>query len=233
MSRPAAARPTLVTLQWAYPTDGPTGKKEPLRAKPGTYEDDPSLSPDGKRVALAVTEGGSTDIWVYDQQRDARTRLTFGGTIYRQPIWSPDGRYVVFLSVANGIFQARADGAGQPQALTQSKARQMPGSFTPDGKRLAYADYGAGNPQIWTVPLEDQGGRLKAGKPEQFLKSGFIDYADAFSPDGRWLAYYSYESGKPEVYVRPFPPPSSGQGGKWQISNSGGTDENGHGPGMS
>ena len=80
-----------------------------------------------------------------------------------------------------------------------------------------------GTPQIWTVPLEDQGGQLKAGKPEQFLKSGFADFAPAFSPDGRWLAYHSNESGKNEVYVRAFPPPSSGQGGKWQISNSGGT----------
>ena len=117
------------------------------------------------------------------------TRLTFGGALYRYPIWSPDGQYVVFASVGNGIFQARADGASQPQALTQSKTIQVPWSFTPDGKRLAYFDYGAGNSQIWTVPLEDQGGQLKAGKPEQFLKSGFTDYAQAFSPDGRWLAY--------------------------------------------
>ena len=99
---------------------------------------------------------------------------------------------------------------------------QIPWSFTPDGKRLAYFER-AGNYQIWTVPLEDQGGRLKAGKPEQFLKSSFDDREPSFSPDGRWLAYQSNESGKNEVYVRAFPPPSSGQGGKWQISNSGGT----------
>ena len=83
--------------------------------------------------------------------------------------------------------------------------------------------------QIWTVPLENhsplasEGGQLKAGKPEQFLKSGFSDSAPAFSPDGRWMAYVSNESGTSEVYVRAFPPPSSGQGGKWQIPNSGGT----------
>ena len=73
---------------------------------------------------------------------------------------------------------------------------------------------------------------MKAGKPEPFLKSGFNDYAQAFSPDGRWLAYFSDESGKPEVYVRPFPPPSSGLGEKWQISNGGGFNadwsRNGH-----
>jgi len=108
----------------------------------------------------------------------------------------------------------------------------IPSAFTPDGKRLAFDDYESGTSQIWTVPLEDQGGQLKAGKAEQFLKSALSDHAQGFSPDGRWLAYYSNESGKYEVYVRAFPPPPSGQGGKWQISNGGGTDSrwsrNGH-----
>jgi Tol biopolymer transport system component len=146
----------MVTLQWV----DPTGKKEPLRAEPGTYLFS-RLSPNGRRVAMTVRDGGSSDVWVYDPQRDAMTRLTFGGA-YDFPIWSPDGQYVVFSSASNGIFQARADGAGQPQALTQSKSFQMPKSFTPDGKRLVYVDDGAGNRQIWTVPLEDEGGRLKA-----------------------------------------------------------------------
>ena len=100
------------------------------------------------------------------------TRLTFGGASYRFPRWSPDGHYVVFSSVGNGIFQARADGASQPHPLTQSKTRQIPWSFTPDGKRLAYFEI-AGKHQIWTVPLDDQGGQLKAGTPEPFLKSTF------------------------------------------------------------
>jgi len=206
-----------VTLQWVYPT----GKKEPLRAEPGAYLFS-RLSPNGRRVAITIRDGGSSDVWVYDPQRDAMTRLTFGGGVYDFPIWSPDGQYVVFSSASNGIFQARADGASQPQALTQSKSFQMPKSFTPDGKRLVYVDDGAGNRQIWTVPLEDQGGRLKAGKPEQFIKSGFADRYAELSPDGRWLAYGSNESGKYEVYVRTFPLPSSGQGGKWQISNRSG-----------
>jgi serine/threonine-protein kinase len=205
------------TLEWV----DLAGKKEPLRAKPGVYQS-PALSPDGKRAALSVTDGGGQDIWVYDAQRDAMTRLTFGGAVYYAPTWSPDGQYVVFLNANNGVFQARADGAGQPQALTQSKRNQIPWSFTPDGKRLAYSEVATGS-QIWTLPLEDQGGRLKAGTPEQFLKSSFSDSAPSFSPDGRWLAYHSNESGKAEVYVRAFPPPSSGQGGKWQISNNGGT----------
>jgi len=218
----------MATLHWV----DPTGKKEALLAKPGIYAN-PSLSPDGKRVALMIGEGASSDVWIYDPQRDAMTRLTFGGGEYLYPIWSPNGQYVVFGRVrSDGIFQTRADGAAQPQALTQSKSTQAPTGFTPDGKRLAYMDIDGGRVQIWTVPLEDQGGQLKAGKPEQFLKSSFTDVVPTFSPDRRWLAYASNESGRYEVYVRAFPPPSSGQGGKWQISNSGGRSvrwsRNGH-----
>jgi hypothetical protein len=137
-------------------------------------------------------------------------------------VWSPDGRFVVFASLGNGLFWTRADGAGQPQPLTQSKTIQVPQSFTADGKRLAYGEF-SGVPQIWTVSLEENDGQLKAGKPEQFLQGQYSDVAGDFSPDGHWLAYQSNESGKFEVYVRAFPPPASGQGGKWQISNSGGT----------
>jgi len=163
--RPAGATAALYTLQWV----DLTGKKEPLRANPGAYGL-ATLSPDGKRVALSVIEGGSEDIWVYDLQRDAMTRLTFGGEFYRYPCWSPDGQYVVFARrIGGGIFRARADGAGQPQALTHSNEYQIPWSFTPDGKRLAYFE--GGRSQIWTVPLENQGAQLKAGQPEQFLKS--------------------------------------------------------------
>jgi hypothetical protein len=80
-----------------------------------------------------------------------------------------------------------------------------------------------GNSQVWTVSLQDQGGQLKAGTPEPFLKNSSSDRFPSFSPDGRWLAYQSNESGTNEVYVRAFPPPVSGQGGRWQISNNGGT----------
>jgi serine/threonine-protein kinase len=150
------------------------------------------------------------------------TRLTFGG-INSAPRWSPDGQYLVYLNVGHGLFQARADAASPPQALMESKNRQVPWSFTPDGKRLAYSEM-TPRPQIWTVPLDPQAGQFKAGTPEQFLKSNFRDNGPSFSIDGRWLAYYSNESGRAEVYVRAFPPPSSGQGGKWQVSNNGGSE---------
>ena len=198
------------------------GKQEPLRAKPAIYYD-PALSPDGKRIALSVRKDEGMDIWMYDPQRDAATRLTFGGTVNRFPVWSPNGQYVVFDSRGQGIFQTRADGSSQPQVLMESKDTLVPWSFAPDGKRLAYTNSVARTPQIWTLPLEDQGGRWKAGKPEQFLKSSFADFNPAISPDGHWLAYTSYEAGTAEVYVRAFPTPSSGPGGRWQISNSGGS----------
>ena len=189
----------MATVQWVSPVGGSTGKKAPLRATPGAYGH-PRLSPDGRRIALVVSEGSQSDVWVYDPQRDALTRLTFGGA-NRAPAWSPDGQYVVFYKPGQGIFQARADGASQPQALTGSKTTQLPWSFTPDGKRLAYHE----NSQLWTVPLDEQGGQLKAGTPEPFLKSTFSDLQPSFSPDGRWLAYHSDESGRREVYVRAFP----------------------------
>jgi hypothetical protein len=86
---------------------------------------------------------------------------------------------------------------------------------------LAYFEL-EGTRQIWTVPLQDEGGQLKAGAPKRFTRSSFNDTTPSFSPDGRWLAYQSNQSGTAEVYVRAFPPPASGQGGRWLISNSGG-----------
>jgi Tol biopolymer transport system component len=208
------AASTISTIQWM---DG-TGRKEPLRSKPADYQF-PRLSPDGKRLVMVVREAGTDDLWVYDLQRDATTRLTHGGTFPDNPTWSPDGRYVVFGSVGSGILRTRTDGGGQPEPLIESKTIPSPWSFTPDGKRLAYSERGKG---IFTVAVEEQGGQLKAGKPEPFFKSQSSNYeAAAFSPDGRWLAYESDESGKNELYVRAFPPPVSGQEGTWQISNSG------------
>jgi serine/threonine protein kinase/Tol biopolymer transport system component len=209
----------LVTVQWL----NAAGKPEPLLAKPDAYTR-PSLSPDGNRLAIATT----ADIWVYEWQRDTMTRLTFGAVTFGYPLWSPDGRYIVFQA-PGGMFWTRSDGSGKPQPLTQSKNRQLPYSFTPDGKRLAFHEL---MPQtqndIWTVPLESDASGLRAGKPEPFLQTPFDERHGAFSPDGRWMAYDSNESGVYQVYVRAFPD----KGGKWQISNSGGLNplfsRNGH-----
>ena len=206
-----------MTVQWV----DPTGKQEALRANAGSYEH-PCLSPDGKRIALTSSDGGNRDVWIVDPQRDAMTRLTFGGYNI-EPKWSPDGQSIVFSTLGKGLFRVRADGAIQPQALTLAKTFLRPWSFTPDGKRLAYFETSVANPQILTLPLVDDGGQWKGGQPEPFSRNTYTERLPSFSPDGRWLAYDSDESGRTEVYVRAFPPPASGQGGKGQISNNGGS----------
>jgi Tol biopolymer transport system component len=211
--RSAAAGGGLLNVGWL---DG-TGGAHPLLGKPGPYGR-PSMSPDGDRLALEVTGGPGTDIWLYDSQRDTMTRLTFTGTA-TAPLWSPDGRYIAFRAEGEGIAVTRSDGAGKPQPLTQSKAIQYPWSFTPDSKRLAFMEAGSGGYDLWTVVLESNSSGLRAGKPEAFLQTPADERAPSISRDGRWLAYSSNESGTFQVYVRAFPD----KGGKWQISNSGGT----------
>ena len=122
-----------VTVQWL---DG-AGKTQPLLTKSGVYGR-PRLSPDGRRLALEVTEGAGSDVWAYDWQRDNMARLTFGSNVaVMNPVWSPDGSYIVF-SGRGGLFWTRSDGAGKPQPLLQTRTQQVPFSFTPDGKRLGF-----------------------------------------------------------------------------------------------
>ena len=118
------------------------------------------------------------------------------------------------------MYWIRADGAGQAVRLTESKNSQFAFSFSPDGKRLAFVEIDPHtNLDLWTLPLEGaESDHPKAGKPEPFLVTSFNEMAPMISPDGHWLAYNSDESGRDEVYVRPFP----GPGGKWQISTAGG-----------
>ena len=216
----AATGPAMSTIQWV----DSAGKRQPLLSEPKVYQN-LAFSPDGKR--LAVAEGTSADIWVYDLQRGSPIRLTFGEAANAVPVWSLDGKYIVFPSARNGLWWTRGDGAGQPQLLIQSNFLQIPWSFTPDGKRLAYIDTRDGSTQIWTVPVEENVQGLKAGMPEPFFKSQSFIAFPSLSPDGRWFAYSTNTpAGDIEVFVRSFPPPASGQGGQWQVStgrNSGPT----------
>jgi serine/threonine-protein kinase len=194
----------LVTVQWL----DESGNARPLVPVPGNYMS-PALSPDGSRLAL-ISAG---DIWVYQLGCGNMTRLTFGGG-YGNPLWSPDSRDIVFRA-ARGMWWTRADGAVQPQPLTRSDRRQIPWSFTPDGKRLSFNELSpATGDDIWTVPVETASSGLRAGKPAVFLQTPFHERTPAFSPDGRWIAYQSNESGVFEVYVRAFP---DGHG-RWRIS---------------
>ena len=203
-----------VTVHWLE-SDGTT---RALISKPGDYGR-PSCSPDGQRLAMDIADGSRRDIWIYDLRRDAMTRLTWNEAVNQLPIWSPDGRYIVFQD-QDGLSWTRADGAGKPQPLLRTKSTTVqPWSFAPDGKRLAYFELDpATASHLWTVPLTSDGGRLLAGQPEAFLQTSADERHPAFSPDGRWLAYSSTESGGFQVYVRAYPD----RGGKWQISTNGG-----------
>jgi eukaryotic-like serine/threonine-protein kinase len=209
----ARSESEMRTIQWL----DQSGQMKPLLAKPGIYSG-PKISPDGQRLALYTSDGANSDIWNYEWLRDVLTRLTFG-TSSVSPIWSADGRYIVFQTQGTGMFWIRADGSGKPQPLTKSKNQQFPDSFAPDGKWLSFHEetVDTGN-DIWTLPLENNRDGLRAGKPEQFLQTPFNEGVSNFSPDGRWLAYTSNESGRDQVYVRTFPD----KGTKWQISNGGG-----------
>ena len=206
------------TVQWI----DAMGNRSPLMAKAGVYFT-PRISPDAKRMVLAVEEGGGADVWVYDTQRDAMTKLTFGGGTNPSPIWTPDGRFIIFLKLGSGIFWTPANGSGQPQLLIEGKGVLVPSSMSPDGKRLAFFELGKADGWIYTAEVTEQDGGLKGGKPERFFESKSADATPEFSPDGRWIAYQTNESGRNEVVVRAFPAPASGQGGKWLVSNNGGT----------
>jgi len=209
--RSAEVDATRLAIQWL----GPDGKAQPLMDKPGLFQN-AHLSPDGQRLAVDGAAEANLGIWIYDLQRDTLTRLT-SNPDYR-PVWTPDGKYVVYNN-AQGMSWTRADGDGKPHSLTQSTDSQLPTSFSPDGKRLAFHRDGPQGLDIWTVSIERDGYGLKAGTPELFLQTPFVERDASFSSDGRWLAYASNESGNFQVYVRAFP----NKGGRWQISSTGGT----------
>ena len=209
-----------VPIQWM----DKDGKTEPLRALAGNYNNI-RFSPDGQRLALDLREGGELDVWVYEWGRDTMSRLTFDPGEDSWPVWTPDGRRIAFASTradkaTRNLYWQRADGTGEAGRLTDSKNAQFPMSWHPSGKFLAFAEiHPQTNFDVMILPMEgDEASGWKPGKPTVFLNSPFFETQAAFSPDGRWLAYRSNESGRPEVYVRPFP----GPGGKWQVSTGGG-----------
>jgi serine/threonine-protein kinase len=201
-----------------------TGKVQPLVSTPSRAET-PRLSPDGKRLALAT----AGDLWVYDLQRDRKTQLTFNAAQNRHPVWMPDGKHLIFDSGLPtpqgdyGIWWIRADGSGQPEKLFGSKTPVYAASISPEGRRVAFNRTGS-DPyffEIWTLPLEsDDPDHPRSGMPEPFLNEPNGQVDPAFSPDGRWLAYGSSQSGREQVVVRSFP--SGRSSNRLQISNSNG-----------
>jgi serine/threonine-protein kinase len=188
------------------------GESVALPMPPLPY-DDPRISPDGKQLAVRVNAENESNIWIYDLGGVlAPRRLTFGGT-NTSPSWSPDGRRIAFISNrddnANAIFWQPADGSGSAERLTDPKAAQpLNLRFSPDGK-IVYRD-ARGDGSIWILPLE--GDR----KPQLVIDNPGNQYDPSFSPDGRWIAYGSSESGRDAIYVQPYPP----TGAKYQITTA-------------
>jgi serine/threonine-protein kinase len=191
-----------------------SGKEEPLALKPASYLY-PRLSPDGLSMAVEI-EGPNHDFYFYDFARMVLSKVTTDGMSHN-PVWSRDGKRLAYRSWQVGgmtMWAMNADRSGTPERLDPNGTRQSPVSFSPDGRFLTFDQKDVETDEdAWILPIG--GGEAK---PIARTKSG--EGGAKFSPDGRWVAYSSDESGKPEIYVQPFP----GLGPKVQISNDGGTD---------
>ncbi len=199
------------------------GAEQPVVAPALPYRF-PRLSPDGRRLAVDIAEE-ETQVWLYDLSRETLTRLTFEGSVNYLPTWTRDGKRIAFQSNKEGpgnIFWQLADGSGGFERLTTSEYTQGPMSWSPDGQQLAFHEVNpATQRDIWVLRMGDPSagsGQVRMAQP--FLRTRFDELVPLFSPDGRWLAYISNESGRYEIYVQPYP----GPGGKWQISTEGGTE---------
>lgn len=179
------------------------------------------ISPDSRRIALAVFDQKSrnNDIWIYEIQRGLKTRFTFDAAAELNPIWSPDGNRVVFSSnrkAKTDIYVKTSSSAASEQVLLESDENKAPTDWSSDGKYIVYNVAGTSN-DIWILPMGSNGQRSDK-PPFPFLATEFNEFGARFSPDGRWIAYTSNESGQLEVYLRSFP----GPGGVSQVSTEGG-----------
>jgi serine/threonine protein kinase len=187
----------------------------------------PSLSPDGARFAVTIFVGnqGIADIWVFDLARATRTRLTFSTGVTTNAnqggaTWTPDSKTIFYSSVSKGVFQIyakAADGSSSERLVLESAdATAYPRSVSPDGRYLVYErrqNQNEPGDHIWALPLSGD------GKPVPIVQDALDERAPTVSPDGKWLAYQSNESGRPEIYITAFP----AGGAKWQVSSNGGT----------
>ena len=172
------------------------------------------ISPQGDRVALQI-DVGVNDIWVLDFARGVRTRLTFGPVQNTTPVWSPDGKWIAYASLRNGhsnLYRKRSDGSGAEEVLLENDQADTVEDWSPDGKYLLYSHGTNGmDTQLWAVALEGE------RKPWMVVAHAAVLYGARLSPDGKWLAYESNESGTVQLYIVPF----RGGQGKWQVTSQG------------
>jgi serine/threonine-protein kinase len=192
------------------------GQETPISAPPRNYAF-PRLSPDGTRLAIYIPDQ-EVDIWLWDLARAALTRATFDRGVDIFPVWPPDGRQLLFSSSRAGavnLFAQAADGSGEVTRLTSSSNIQHATSVTADGMRLVYTETApATGPDIMQLRLDG------THTVTPLVQTPFSERNAEVSPDSRWLAYEANESGRFNIYVRPFPDVSTGY---WQVSADGGT----------
>jgi serine/threonine-protein kinase len=188
---------------------------ENLAAPPRDYQG-VRLSPDGHRI-LATIMGPRIEIWIYDMTRSALTRLTSEEGSSQWAIWTPDGKRAIYRGTRMGfrnLYLKSADGSGAEERISEGESL-TPFSISPDRKYVVYGITGErSGPDLWMLDMEGK------GKPRGLLTTMFNEKNAMVSPDGRFMAYNSNESGRNEVYVQPFP----GPGGKLQVSTEGGND---------
>jgi serine/threonine protein kinase len=203
-------------LQWV----DRTGKKLGTVGEPAAYSN-PALSYDGTKLAVGRVDlhTGTSDIWVFDLQRDTPSRFTDTSGAHINPVWSGDGQHILFTSDRKGhrdIYQKATSGVGAEDVVIESESAKSIDDMTFDGRYLVYdTGGGGGQPGLWVLPLF---GNAKPFRLPQPTKSSFGH--GQFSPNGRWIAYTSDESGKDEVYAETFPERRD----KWPISKGGGSE---------
>jgi eukaryotic-like serine/threonine-protein kinase len=177
-----------------------------------------AMSPDESRIAVAMSEHGDRDVWIFDRQRTSYSRLTFDPAAESAPVWSPDGTRVAYRADGDGggLVLRSADGSGEPRRLTHAGGLyHIPYSFTPDGAQLLFVEFRTYRDQNILAVATDASARVTS-----VLAGPAAETRPALSADGVWLAYQSDESGRDEVYVRPWP---LVDGAKWQVSTAGGS----------
>lgn len=194
-----------------------TGKRSGTVGPPASYSM-PEVSPDGRRVAVEIFDSArGSDIWILDTVRGTSSRLTFEDQNEFSPVWSPDGQRILYTSNASGgekLLIKRSSGTGTVEILYSSGGQVVAFDWSSDGRLIAFQELDPARRSDWDIFLYSVAER----KVIPFLQTPFSELGPHFSPDGRWVAYTSLESGGPHVYVQG----TTGDGGKWQISTEGG-----------